>query len=222
MKRLVRGRSSAAMLIASMLAAVALVPACADEEILLATLPPDAPGGAPLDERRCVETTECPTRSFCARSKCGDVAGACAARPVVCEEAAAPVCGCNGITYWNDCLRRAAGVTAMMPGECTRSAVTCGGPGVPGPGGPPPAPTGGCPADTVCARLLPPPPLSPPPPDACPPDAPGTCWALPAVCPPSAGPDRWVACGPPGANPCKTTCNAIRTGEPHRRAIACP
>ena len=36
----------------------------------------------------------------------------------MCEEAPQPVCGCDGITYWNDCLRRAAGITAKRFGEC--------------------------------------------------------------------------------------------------------
>jgi hypothetical protein len=201
--------------VACALAAVALGSACAEEEILLAKLPPSIDGGNSSDATRCVDESGCKATTFCSRRECRDVAGTCELRPVVCEEEASPVCGCDGITYWNDCLRRAAGITAMHPGVCSDTAITCGR----GPKGAPGTPdsSDGCPADTFCARLLPSGGL----PDSCPPDVVGTCWALPAVCPDHAGPDRWIACGP-SRGPCATTCDAIRTGDRFKRAKACP
>jgi hypothetical protein len=209
-------RVLAITMLAGVLAPVVLGSACAPEEIVLATLPPSPDGGGKVDPRRCATASDCSASSFCERHDCADPVGTCEARPVVCDDDARPVCGCDGITYWNDCLRRAAGITAKVDGECTTSAQTCGHDGPPGPGPMPPINT--CPANTFCARLLPPaPPLDP-----CPPDAPGTCWALPAVCSGGRpGPDRWTPCAP-GMGACVTTCDAIRTGLPHRRASACP
>lgn len=204
--------------LAATVAALALASACASEEIVLANVSSLEPGsGAPA--KRCVENRDCSSSMFCARHDCEDVAGTCETRPVVCEEAPMPVCGCDDITYWNDCLRRTVGVPAMRPGECGNTALLCGKGGPGGPGGGPGGPPGGegCPPGAACARLLPP--------DftgaMCPFDVPGTCWALPALCPDRGGPDRWISCDP-GRTSCVSTCDAIRTGVPHRRATSCP
>ena len=197
--------------------AVALVAACADEQIVLATLPPMFDGGMPNDGRRCVEDKECSTKEFCERVGCEDVAGTCQDAPVLCEEEGHPVCGCDGVTYWNDCLRRSHGVTAAASGECGSNARNCRH----GSKGAPPGDPDVCPPGTFCAQLLSLPGDVPPPPDFCGPDAPGTCWALPVVCPDRAGPDRWLACGAPQPI-CTTTCDAIRSGAPYRRAESCP
>lgn len=211
-------RARIVIALSAALGGAALVSACAEEELLLAKLPPSEDAGPAVEAKRCIGPLDCSGQAFCARIRCGDLGGICSARPVVCEEESAPVCGCDGITYWNDCLRRAAGITAKTFGECEPDvAQTCGGQGDHG-RGPGPA-SGHCPAGTFCARLLPPPP--PGAPFACPPEVPGTCWALPAVCPSRSSPDRWTACR--GTDlACRTTCDAIHDGEPHRRAIACP
>lgn len=208
----------AATLVAA-LAGLVLASACSSEEIVLATVSPlEAGSGEPA--KRCVDNRDCSSSMFCSRHDCGDLGGTCETRPVVCEEGPMPACGCDGITYWNDCLRRTVGVTAGPPGECGRTALFCGmggGPGGPGGFPPPPGSGQGCPPGAACARLLPP--------DftgaMCPFDVPGTCWALPAICPERGGPDRWIPCDP-ARTLCASTCEAIRTGEPHRRATFCP
>jgi hypothetical protein len=199
---------------------ITLVGACSSEEIVLARIPAsldDDALGAPM---RCADNDDCAPHGFCARARCDDVAGACEPRPVVCADEASPVCGCDGITYWNDCVRLAAGVTAMTAGECTNRPRACGGrrDGPQGGGTDPTSPER-CPDGTFCARLLPP---SSDPGARCPPDVPGTCWALPAACPKDPGSDRWLSCGGPEPSQCETTCDAIRTGEAHSRARACP
>jgi hypothetical protein len=216
-------RSSAArvaVVLAATIAALALASACSDEEIVLATVP-SSEGGSREQLKRCVVNTDCSATMFCSRRDCDDVGGTCEPRPVVCDEAPMPVCGCDGITYWNDCLRRTVGATVMRPGECSDTARLCGrGSSPPGPGGPGSPGPETCPPGLSCARLLPPD-LDITMPALCPPDLPGTCWALPAICPERGGPDRWISCDPTKSF-CASTCEAIRSGEPHKRATACP
>ena len=47
-----------------------------------------------------------------------DLAGVCVAAPEVCPAVFDPVCGCNGVTYSNDCELLRAGVTKSFDGAC--------------------------------------------------------------------------------------------------------
>lgn len=40
------------------------------------------------------------------------------ALPILCISVFDPVCGCNEITYGNECLATVAGVHSFTPGEC--------------------------------------------------------------------------------------------------------
>ena len=54
-----------------------------------------------------------------------DNAGVCVTIPLGCPDVWDPVCGCDGVTYGNDCERQAAGAQLAHEGECDAANV-CG------------------------------------------------------------------------------------------------
>lgn len=188
--------------------ALLLVAACADQDIVVADIAQTTDGGdASPPGSACKTNDDCAPNAFCAKSSCDAPSGGCELRPVLCDSDARPTCGCDGVTYWNDCLRKRTGVAASTHDQCTSYAV-CN------------DPIGAsCPvAGASCARLVPP--QAP-----CPPMFPGACWMLPDTCPPPPPPGspdprlptfRDCGMGPGGA--CSSMCDAIRSGAPHQQA----
>ncbi len=90
-------------------------------------------------EQRCIsmgdvmpgmppEPMQCGPGAFCETEPglCGlpGVPGKCRPRPELCPQVYEPVCGCDGITYANDCERASAGVALDHRGACES---LCGG-----------------------------------------------------------------------------------------------
>ena len=67
----------------------------------------------------CYSTSECLTTEFCEKvpGNCSGQ-GTCQSRPGFCTTVWAPVCGCDGITYSNDCSAALAGVNVDYQGTC--------------------------------------------------------------------------------------------------------
>ncbi len=67
----------------------------------------------------CTTNSECGAEEWCAKpvGDC-DGFGSCASVPQGCPLLLDPVCGCDGITYPNDCVAAMSGVNVAYKGEC--------------------------------------------------------------------------------------------------------
>lgn len=175
--------------------------ACGPDDVVIAHVAAGDAGYSDVAEERpagawCKSNADCAPNEFCEKVTCGSQSGGCQLRPIFCEGDRQPVCGCDGVTYWNECLRKRNGANRGANEEC-KIGVKCRTPNaaeclVP---------------NAYCARIVP---ANQP----CPPDLEGACWVLPDICPPPVpGEPTFLECG--GANSCRHACDAIRTGFPH-------
>ena len=86
----------------------------------------DACDTAPI---KCTSNDDCSVRNMYCRKEIGecDDVGTCQTKPDACYDLWDPVCGCDGVTYGNDCDAAAAGVSVDYKGECC-SEEECGPP----------------------------------------------------------------------------------------------
>ncbi|MDP1824214.1 MAG: hypothetical protein Q8L48_13255 [Archangium sp.] len=155
---------------------------------------PDSGAFQPPVGASCANTGECMAGQLCDKAACGDALGRCVQRPPFCDGDSRPECGCDGVTYWNDCLRRAAGIEAregrgpcLNPRPCDTTSL--------------------CPDGAICGRLVFP--------NECGRVAAGACFVLPTTCL-GQMPDHFFACGAPMTQ-CLDACAAIRSGQPAAR-----
>lgn len=72
----------------------------------------------PPSDCRCADGENCDWN-------CGETTGTCADTPEICPSIYAPVCGCDGRTYGNDCERLMAQMGKAHEGECAAAACDC-------------------------------------------------------------------------------------------------
>lgn len=147
----------------------------------------------------CVDDSGCGPAQYCAR--CGAAPGQCRARPIS-PPGLAPVCGCDGITYWNVGLAVARHVDVVSEGPCTKGGLSC-------------ASTSSepCPLGTECVEAA-------PSASAC--GVEGRCWRISTG---STSPDCSMGAGAKvrkcGDGACTTTCAAIVAGQRYYPGDGC-
>ncbi|HEX7664832.1 MAG TPA: hypothetical protein VF407_09985 [Polyangiaceae bacterium] len=169
--------------------------ACAPNDVVIADIPSDD-GGKPTQQSPCVRDDDCDTNQYCERDTCDAQVGKCHYKPPFCDSSDGdPKCGCDGVNYWNDCLRNQQGVSKQNDSTCEYGA-SCGNG------------KGEC-ANTSakCGRLV----FEH---DQCSNDPPGQCWVLPSSC--SGFDPHWVTCEPGGD--CTSVCDAIASEKPYFKA----
>jgi Cys-rich repeat protein len=88
--------------------------ACGSQTIDL-THPIDGEGTPPIP---CATSMDCGSGAYCEKATCTSAMGTCAAIPAECPAKPEITCGCDGITYANDCVRKAYGVSSGRFGPC--------------------------------------------------------------------------------------------------------
>ncbi len=141
---------------------------------------------------------ECAADEYCEAADCAT--GTCAKRPAS-ADVEKPVCGCDGVSYWNGGLAATAGVVVKTSGACTAGGKICGG-------------IAGfkCPSGATCVMegadknvcLVA--------------DGSGKCWGMPAMCP-AVQITNLRSCT---KKTCSGRCDAMKSGDVFYPDNTCP
>jgi hypothetical protein len=143
-------------------------------------------------------TGACPQGTYCDAPTC--TTGTCVPLGTTESQTRMPVCGCDDVTYWNGTVAAARGMSVKDMGEC-KAPKTCNDMGVKCPQGT------HCNAPLAnqagCVALI----------------HPGTCWALPKMCPMIVIGPKTRACG---AASCEAECDLVKKDAPYYSDNTCP
>ena len=79
----------------------------------------DVPLSGTGQMQTCFSNSDCNFERYCKKPE-GDCSGSgvCAVKPEICLDIYFPVCGCDGVTYSNECVAARTGVSVAYQGEC--------------------------------------------------------------------------------------------------------
>lgn len=152
-----------------------------------------ADGGGKGDA--CNPFLPCAPDLYCDSVGCG--AGTCQPRATSEDSTHAPVCGCDGITYWNSTLATKIGVSIRASSPCGKTdsnSAKCN------------SLNANCPTGSSCGLIT----VQ----SACT-NVNGVCWTTPATCP--ASPVMVVCSGS-----CQSICTSIKAELPYYQTTSCP
>ena len=163
-----------------------------------------AGGAAPIACQWVLNADPCPPGSYCFTANCG--AGFCTPLEAVEQSDETPMCGCDGVSYWNASIAAVRGMPVRSAGACPpEQQETCGGIVVN------PCPD---PQHQVCdahrEALI----------NCGGADMPGDCWAMPTQCPGIMFTTERTCQSPNGA--CIDRCQAIKSELPYFHDQTCP
>ncbi len=142
----------------------------------------------------------CGATDYCLSADCKT--GVCVPKPAETRNVQDPVCGCDGVTYWNDNTAASRGMSVKAKGECA-DPLKCGGPG----------PTRPCPAGFSCSMV------ATTVAQCAAQSVPGTCWGMPKTCPVTVIGPTTRECG---AVRCASTCDLIKAEATYYKDVTCP